>query len=120
MASTAYGNLPYPDGLGNFNNPPADIKALAEALAARLPRTGSITKTPPATAQTGYAVTFDPPFPTGVQPGIGLSLEGNIDWIYAGIAVGSVTNTGFTIVLRNAYTSTSIGAATVRYVAFHP
>jgi hypothetical protein len=120
MGSTDFGDLPFPDGLGSSNNPPADIKALAEAVAARLPRVGRITKTPPPQAATPYNIVFADPFPEGVVPEVALSLEGNPDWIYVAIVTNSITNTGFTILLRNAYTATGIGAATVHYIAARP
>ncbi|MET0886294.1 MAG: H-type lectin domain-containing protein [Mycetocola sp.] len=98
-----------------------DIKGFAlwtgAAWVVDKPRTGQVIQTPPASATTSYSVTFSPAFPTGVTPRVTLGLEANLDWIYAGKL--DVTNVGFTLRLRNAYTST-IGTATVDYIAVAP
>lgn len=118
MTDTSLG-FPYPPNLDAANDPPADFKALAQAvndyLIANKPRVGTLTPTAPPGTNT-YTVTFTAPFPTGVVPRVAISLDSNLDWVSAGVQ--SVTNTGFAIRLRNGFSSGI--SAKVDYIAIRP
>jgi hypothetical protein len=67
------------------------------------------------TGTTDRTITFDQPYPTGVVPHVVASFgSANLDWVY-GPAVIATTNTGFTLRIRNAFSSAIV--TEIKYIA---